>query len=346
MEAAGGRLAIMGNTADQLFYMAAAESRQSDSRALDIPSILIGSTGRNWLATNLASGVLLEIGIGGISEPRCSGGVHLVGSSGSFTSGPAGKTYCSWQDCAWHIALDTDDIVVVYFTRMTMECMTAADGQPYDYVAAYDGITDAAPQLARFYCNTHYPIASEGPHMLLTFHTDDLYNYYGFAATYASGATYCAAFTSCGACAAESVHCGWCRTSHACVPLTGPRATCASEAWTLGNSSTCCPAGWSGLACDVCAPGHFGATCQPCACAPGGTCADGLGGDGTCSCSTGWAGALCDSCASGHWGDDCAACGCVGGSSCSEGDCRCRASDHLPDLPSDLRSDHHHLVAI
>lgn len=53
----------MGNNmADTLFYMAAAEARQPDSRSLDIPSILVGSTGRNWLSSKFTEGVTIQIG--------------------------------------------------------------------------------------------------------------------------------------------------------------------------------------------------------------------------------------------------------------------------------------------
>ena len=53
----------MGNNmADTLFYMAAAEARQPDSRSLDIPSILVGSTGRNWLSSKFMEGVTIQIG--------------------------------------------------------------------------------------------------------------------------------------------------------------------------------------------------------------------------------------------------------------------------------------------
>ena len=53
----------MGSTmGDTLFYMSAAVTRQHDSRSLDIPSILVGSTGRNWLSSKFMEGVTLQIG--------------------------------------------------------------------------------------------------------------------------------------------------------------------------------------------------------------------------------------------------------------------------------------------
>ena len=53
----------MGSTmGDTLFYMSAAETRQPDSRSLDIPSILVGSTGRNWLSSKFMEGVTIQIG--------------------------------------------------------------------------------------------------------------------------------------------------------------------------------------------------------------------------------------------------------------------------------------------
>ena len=269
------------------------------------------------------------------AEPRCSGGVQLGGSAGAFRSGPANKRYCSWQECMWHVALDTDDIIVLKFTRLDIECVTNPQGVPYDYAKVYDGVTVASPLLATFFCSTHYAVATSGPHLLLHFHTDELYNYFGFEAIYKSGRSFCSAFSSCSSCATGSSNvCGWCRVSHKCLPRTGPLAVCPLNAWSVFNASTCCPAGWSGANCDVCAPGFYGASCTPCACGPGGTCFDGLSGNGTCACTNGWTGALCDACQPNYWGNACSACTCVGGSTCIDGrngtGCACLPSYYGP----------------
>lgn len=76
-EQAGAQLAIMGNVADQLFYMASMDDRQADSRSLDIPSILVGATGRGWLLSKLAEGVLVRIG-----------GSHSAGVANSASGAP------------------------------------------------------------------------------------------------------------------------------------------------------------------------------------------------------------------------------------------------------------------
>ena len=269
------------------------------------------------------------------AEPRCSGGVQLGGSAGAFRSGPANKRYCSWQECMWHVALDTDDIIVLKFTRLDIECVTNPQGVPYDYAKVYDGVTVASPLLATFFCSTHYAVATSGPHRLLHFHTDELDNYFGFEAIYKSGRSFCSAFSSCSSCATGSSNvCGWCRVSHKCLPRTGPLAVCPLNAWSVFNASTCCPAGWSGANCDVCAPGFYGASCTPCACGPGGTCFDGLSGNGTCACTNGWTGALCDACQPNYWGNACSACTCVGGSTCIDGrngtGCACLPSYYGP----------------
>ena len=269
------------------------------------------------------------------AEPRCSGGVQLGGSAGAFRSGPANKRYCSWQECMWHVALDTDDIIVLKFTRLDIECVTNPQGVPYDYAKVYDGVTVASPLLATFFCSTHYAVATSGPHLLLHFHTDELYNYFGFEAIYKSGRSFCSGFSSCSSCATGSSNvCGWCRVSHKCLPRTGPLAVCPLNAWSVFNASTCCPAGWSGANCDVCAPGFYGASCTPCACGPGGTCFDGLSGNGTCACTNGWTGALCDASQPKYWGNACSACTCVGGSTCIDGrngtGCACLPSYYGP----------------
>eukprot|EP00966_Prymnesium_polylepis_P256651 5928378-Prymnesium_polylepis.1 len=92
-------------TNDQLFYMAAAEDRQTDSRALDMPSALIGVHGSNWIMSHFAEGVVLTVG----RNQRCSGERVLTSTSGSFESTPNGMKYCSWQDCMWHVTLPTND---------------------------------------------------------------------------------------------------------------------------------------------------------------------------------------------------------------------------------------------
>ena len=70
----------------------------------------------------------------------------------------------------WHVALDTDDIIVLKFTRLDMECVTNQQGLPYDYAKVFDGVTVASPLLATFFCSTHFAVATSGPHLLLHFH--------------------------------------------------------------------------------------------------------------------------------------------------------------------------------
>ena len=121
MESAGADFAIIANAQEQLFYMAAAEDRQLDSRGLDIPSILIGANGRSWIEGRMSQGVLLEVGVG---ARRCSGGTTLTAPSGTFASGPSNKNYCAWQDCMWHVSVATDDVLVLTFSRHDLECIT------------------------------------------------------------------------------------------------------------------------------------------------------------------------------------------------------------------------------
>lgn len=155
-EAAGAALEIVGNAADQLFYMAAAEERQADSLALDIPSILIGVTGRDWLTQRLPGGVIIELGA---DQSRCTGGRQITAASGSIQSGPPGQQYCSWQECMWHLVVPSDDIIVLAFSRFDLECMTD-NGVPYDYVKIYDGATELSPLLQTFSCTDHSLVVS------------------------------------------------------------------------------------------------------------------------------------------------------------------------------------------
>ena len=98
--------------------MAAAEEKQAEALSLDIPSVLIGQNGRNWLNSHLSEGVLIQIGA---DEIRCSGGKMLTEPSGTITSGPVGQTYCSFQECKWHVAVNVSDILVLTFSRFSLE---------------------------------------------------------------------------------------------------------------------------------------------------------------------------------------------------------------------------------
>ena len=91
--ASGASVLLVMYNQDQLFYMAAADSRLADSRALDIPSLLIGVTGTNWILQRFTEGVELSIGV----NTRCSGEQLLTAASGFFESTPSGMSYCSWQ---------------------------------------------------------------------------------------------------------------------------------------------------------------------------------------------------------------------------------------------------------
>ena len=334
----GASMTIVANEAEQIFYMAATPARQSDALALDIPSILIGFRGNRWLTNQLAGGVLIEIGG---DQSRCSGGRTLTDATGIIRSGPPGQRYCSWQQCQWHVAIPTDDVIVVTFSRFSLECMTTHDGTAYDYVRLYDGATDLAPRLATFFCTTYQTVVTTDRHLFVHFATDDLFNYDGFSATYSTGVLHCGGHSTCSACSANP-HCAWCLESHLCLPSTGPQAVCTASVLTgpdsapwARNATECCDVGWSGAQCTVCAPGYYGATCAPCACAsPGGTCNDGISGDGACTCSTGWDGTLCDACSADHWGANCTACGCQGSSTCDTGvngtGCECLADYYGP----------------
>ena len=351
IEGAGGKLAIVANAQEQLFYMAAAESRQLDSRALDIPSILIGTNGRSWIEGRMNQGVILEVGTG---ARRCSGGTTLTAPTGTFSSGPSNKNYCAWQNCMWHVTVDADDILVLTFGRHDLECITnpvmpdsitgvdaklaAAEAGtyiPYDFVKVYDGITASAPRIGLFFCTYSRTVVTSGPHLLLHFSSDDYYNFAGFEASYATGEIYCAAHASCAACATDA-HCAFCRTSHQCVPTTGPKAACSGGSGGLSpwsyNTSSCCADGYSGLRCDVCAPGRYGSSCLPCLCGAGGECSEGLSGDGSCSCVAGWTGTLCDRCEPDYWGAMCQPCDCTGGSYCHDSlngtGCHCSAGHY------------------
>ncbi|XP_026539328.1 stabilin-1 [Notechis scutatus] len=61
-----------------------------------------------------------------------------------------------------------------------------------------------------------------------------------------------------------------------------------------GSGQCNCSAAFVGVACELCAPGYYGADCKECSCSGNGICNEGLLGDGFCFCSVGWTGEHCE----------------------------------------------------
>ncbi|KAM6468194.1 stabilin-1 isoform 1-T1 [Liasis olivaceus] len=61
-----------------------------------------------------------------------------------------------------------------------------------------------------------------------------------------------------------------------------------------GSGQCNCNATFVGVACEHCAPGHYGPDCKECNCSGNGICNEGLLGDGFCFCSAGWTGEHCE----------------------------------------------------
>ncbi|KAL3922908.1 MAG: hypothetical protein SGPRY_004391, partial [Prymnesium sp.] len=277
VENIGGDLMVVMYSSLQLFYMAAANERRAEERALDIPSVLIGDSGSDFISSHLAGltshqltlvivelwllvfpchigtqGVRLNVGM----NQRCAGGKLLTATQGEFQSNPVGVNYCSWQVHSW----------------FDLECIVGVNGA-YDFVKIYDGATASSAQLALFYCDNVNTVVSSGDNLLFHFYADDLYNFEGFHATYMSGWEFCAPIADCDQCSAKSI-------CNCCMPATGPKAMCADHDWPL--NSTCCPRGFAGTFCDRCAIDHYGLTCETCNCSSvGGICSNGLKGDGS-----------------------------------------------------------------
>nr|XP_015202668.1 PREDICTED: stabilin-1 [Lepisosteus oculatus] len=61
-----------------------------------------------------------------------------------------------------------------------------------------------------------------------------------------------------------------------------------------GTGYCTCEAGFTGTACELCAPKRYGPNCTECTCAENGKCDEGLEGDGSCFCQEGWNGDRCE----------------------------------------------------
>jgi hypothetical protein len=74
---------------------------------------------------------------------------------------------------------------------------------------------------------------------------------------------------------------------------TSSLCTCVNGTCDLQSACVCNP-GSTGLTCDTCDMGFFGATCSACPACAHGTCDSGSTGRGTCACAPGWTGKLCN----------------------------------------------------
>ncbi|XP_066452416.1 stabilin-1 isoform X2 [Eleutherodactylus coqui] len=61
-----------------------------------------------------------------------------------------------------------------------------------------------------------------------------------------------------------------------------------------GNGQCSCSLGFTGTACEICAPKRYGPDCEECTCSRNGQCNEGISGDGSCFCAEGWFGEKCE----------------------------------------------------
>lgn len=222
-----------------------------------------------WLMSRMAGGAAVRVTTPGFASRHCDGEAVLVGSSGTFASGPAGKRhslsvrdsaqgllevfaclmhrYCAGLACAWHISLPEegaegdDAVLVLTFARFELECATSLDGQPLDAVRVYDGGTRSAPLLGTFFCYSPPPfLVASGRQLLVEMESDgESTTFGGFEASWSSSSRHCAAGT-CDACAAGP--CSWCATSGSCLPGKGPFTGRCAASNTTSVAAACATA--------------------------------------------------------------------------------------------------------
>lgn len=203
LDAAGTQLAVVATPSGHaIFYLAASEERQLQARALHTATVLIEHASAAWMRARVTAGMRLDFG--GVETRHCHGERTIEATSGSIASSPPGKRYCFNQACAWVLHTPVADILVLRFTRVALECAIAREGGDFfDLARVHDGATAHAPMLAQVTCGTAPTVHSSGQHLFVSFSSDDLFNFAGFSADFSSGADYCAAFSSCGGCAAQ-----------------------------------------------------------------------------------------------------------------------------------------------
>ena len=132
----------------------------------------------------------------------------------------------------------------------------------------------------------------------------------------------CISCTNCnhGTCSNGSCNClpGWegvfCDNSKPipCDPPCQNGGVCSDDGVCL------CHPNFNQLACQECAPNHFGPNCTECPPCQNGICAETITGNGTCICEPRFEGDLCDLCIPFHYGVNCTACPDCG----DHGECR------------------------
>ena len=111
----------------------------------------------------------------------------------------------------------------------------------------------------------------------------------------------------------------------ACSPGCEPHGACV-------DAACACQPGFTGAACDACAPGYVGyPDCTPDPCSPDPCHAHGACAAGVCVCEDGYAGTTCNMCDLGYIGypacakDPCLPDPCAGHGTCLDGACTCDA---------------------
>ncbi|CAL9689323.1 unnamed protein product [Knipowitschia caucasica] len=110
----------------------------------------------------------------------------LSGISGNFSSPHFPTIYPNNINCHWSVSLSPGYRIKLFFTAMDLEDRNSLSGHcDYDYVAVYDGESQADALLGRW-CGTEQPpsLLSKGNRLLVVLSTDRNEAHRGFTASY------------------------------------------------------------------------------------------------------------------------------------------------------------------
>ncbi|CAF88390.1 unnamed protein product, partial [Tetraodon nigroviridis] len=109
-------------------------------------------------------------------------GGTLTTASGGFSSPNYPLPYHANAECYWKIKSSQGSQLLLSFLDFHLESSTSCT---YDYLAVYDGSSDAAPQLARL-CGSQQPgtVNSTGNQLYVKLRTDGSVAAGGFLASY------------------------------------------------------------------------------------------------------------------------------------------------------------------
>ncbi|CAH1274043.1 CSMD3 [Branchiostoma lanceolatum] len=115
-------------------------------------------------------------------QPYCGNPAVISGNFGSFSSPGYPSNYPNNAYCSWQISINTSVVIAIRFNSFDLE--SGGSSCPYDYLDVYDGLSTAAPRLARLCGSSAHTIFTTGRNAFVVFRTDGSVTGSGFSANF------------------------------------------------------------------------------------------------------------------------------------------------------------------